>query len=382
MAISAQHAMNEIPFVVEIQEQQNANERLLKAFDEVYNPVLKLMKLFGTYFGYTNLKQVDFTSVRSRKQIHPAHIYCVVAISGFWFNFVMAFVEIFVESDIFLFIKLSLWLLFIALNGTISLSVLPLTGTRKSRFEIFLGNALAVIKSVNLEKVKAKSRKGLIVFFCFYITAVATVIVLELLVDFNLATFKPWNHWFGLRILSTVFLIIGNAVWLLPILFHCNTCLILEECWDDLHKRMSSFRLTSIDLEALKIEYHKLCGLVELADKMLAPLLLGMVSLYIPLLCFSFYSVVHLPEEDSLVFLVTNLVWLLLAAGILAVILLFGSKVSEKVYHGNYYLFHYFSNSCINQTHIIKGNHSRGEIWITGLNHYTFLMILLFSVSP
>ena len=157
---------------------------------------------------------------------------------------------------------------------------------------------------------------------------------------------------------------------------------MLETIFDDLHRRMSPLHSSSMDLTVLKVEYHKLCEVVELADKVFAPLLLVFVSVYIPLLCFSFYNVVNLREEDSSMFSVLNLMWFLLAAGILAVILVFGSKVSEKVYHGNYYLFHYFSNSCINQTHIIKGNHSRGEIWITGLNHYTFLMILLFSVSP
>ena len=56
------------------------------------------------------------------------------------------------------------------------------------------------------------------------------------------------------------------------LLFFCNTCLIhvLEECCDDLHKRM----LSPMDLAALKIEYQELCGVVELADNLLAPLLL------------------------------------------------------------------------------------------------------------
>ena len=152
-SISAQHAINDVPFVVEIREHENAHEKLLKALDEIYSPILQLMKLFGTYFEYTSLKQMDFTSVRSRKQIHPVQIYCAVAIFGFWLNFVMAFVIIFIEKDIFLFIKLNLLFLFIAINGTISVSVLPLTGKRKSPFEMFLANALLVITSVNLERV-------------------------------------------------------------------------------------------------------------------------------------------------------------------------------------------------------------------------------------
>ena len=50
-SISAQHAINDVPFAVEIHEQENANEKLRKGFDEKYSPVLSLMKLFGKYFG-------------------------------------------------------------------------------------------------------------------------------------------------------------------------------------------------------------------------------------------------------------------------------------------------------------------------------------------
>ena len=47
--------------MVEIHQQQNANEKHIKEFDELYNPwpVLKLKKLFETHFGYISLKQID-----------------------------------------------------------------------------------------------------------------------------------------------------------------------------------------------------------------------------------------------------------------------------------------------------------------------------------
>ena len=81
----------------------------------------------------------------------------------------MAFVEILIKRDIFLLIKLSLFFIFIALNSTISLSVPALTDRRKFRFEMFVAKALAVIRSANLERVKAKSREGLMVFFCLFL---------------------------------------------------------------------------------------------------------------------------------------------------------------------------------------------------------------------
>ena len=46
--ISAQPTLNEVSFVVSIPEQENVNEQLLDAIEEIYSPVLKMMKLFGT----------------------------------------------------------------------------------------------------------------------------------------------------------------------------------------------------------------------------------------------------------------------------------------------------------------------------------------------
>ena len=88
-----------------------------------------------------------------------------------------------------------------------------------------------------------------------------------------------------------------------------------------------------MDLTALKIEYHKLVKVVELADKVLAPLLLVFVSVYIPLLSFSFYNVAKPHDRDSQMLFLLNLFWFLLAAATLAVVLVFGSKVGEKVQH-------------------------------------------------
>ena len=141
----------------------------------------------------------------------------------------------------------------------------------------------------------------------------------------------PWNQWFGFKVISSLFLVIGCGVMFLPILFFYITCLILEEVFDELHKRISSFHSMSMGLSMLKMEFHKLCEVVELADKMIAPLLFGMVSVYIPLICFISYQVVNLPEEDKLVFLISNLFWLLAGTSVLAIILLNGSNVSEKV---------------------------------------------------
>ena len=113
--------------------------------------------------------------------------------------------------------------------------------------------------------------------------------------------------------------------------FFYITCLILEALFDELHKRMSSFHSVLVDIGTFKTEHHRLCELVQLADKMLAPVLFGLVSLYIPLICFNCYRAINLPEEEKVVSLVSNLFWLLASSSLLAVIMIFGSRVCEKV---------------------------------------------------
>ena len=349
-SISVQPTTNDFPIVDHsISDQENANEQLLIEIDEIYSPVLKLMKMFGAYFGGTNLKRLVHASGGYKKWVYLQGIYCGAVISGLWLNFVMAFVDVFLANNIYLFLMFSSWNLLIALSGTICLIVLclPLADTRKSRFQAFLGNLIAVNSNVNLEKVKSKSRKGIIVFCFFFVSATVGVMITNLLLDINFAAFEPWNQWFGLRILSCIFSVYGMGAWLLPILFFCITCLILEELFDDLHKQMSLQSVPAVNIKTFMMEHRKLCEIVELADKVLSPLLLEMVSLYIPLLCFNFYKAVNLPEEDKYEFFGNNLIWFIAAASFLAIILLLGSKVCEKVRFMEIYLFRNYHNDFI-----------------------------------
>ncbi|KAJ7331648.1 hypothetical protein OS493_019240 [Desmophyllum pertusum] len=58
-----------------------------------------------------------------------------------------------------------------------------------------------------------------------------------------------------------------------------------------------------------------------------------MISVYIPLLCFHFYTVVNPKSEGNVVLfsIIGGLYWLLGSAGILVLIIVFGSRVSEKI---------------------------------------------------
>ena len=61
-AAAAPSMTNDVPFNVESQEQKNADERFLKAVEDVYSPLLRAMKSFGIYFGDVTLKHFRGTS--------------------------------------------------------------------------------------------------------------------------------------------------------------------------------------------------------------------------------------------------------------------------------------------------------------------------------
>ena len=334
-SISVPPTKNDLPMADDLtSDQENINGQSLKTIDEIYSPVLKIMAFFGTYFGNTGLKHLADVSDRKQNCGYLSRIYCVVVASGFWLNFTMSVVDCFLGESLYLYILFSLWSLLIALSAAICLIVLcvPLGDSRKSQFEKFLRNLLAININVDLEKVKRKAKKGVIIFCFLFIFGAIGVIITHEVMDITIAGIKPWKKWFGFTILSLIFFTYGMGVWFLPILFFYITCLILEALFDDLHKRMSSFHMFLVDIGTFKKEHYRLCEVVELADRMLAPLLCVLVSLYIPFVCFEFYKAVNPPKEQEFVFLISNLYWLASAAGILAIIMAIGSKLSEKVY--------------------------------------------------
>ena len=346
--ISIQSRRNDVTIVKDsISRGADANDKTLKIIDEIYSPVLKLMKCFGIYSEQTSLKHSSNASVRRGKLI--PRIYSVLVLGGFWFNLIISFANLFFGNNIYLFFMFSLWCLLIALSATICLVVLgmPQGDSKKSRFENFFRNLLVINTNANLEKVKIKARKAVLIFCLLFVCGALVALTTYLVLDISIAAVKPWNRWFGFRILSLIFNIYGIGVWFLPILFYYITCLILEALFDDLHKRMSSFHSVLVDIATFKMEHHRLCELVQLADKMLAPVLFGLVSIYIPLICFNSYRAIHFSEKEKVVSLASNLFWLLVSSSLLAVIMIFGSKVCQKVC--SIAFFNYYNNSFVIQ---------------------------------
>ena len=323
-------------------EQENINEHLLKGMDEVYSPVLKLMKLFGIYYGDTTLKSLTNQPGSCLKNNYFSLTYCVVVVTGLWFNFLLALLGCFFFPErIYIFLMFSAWCLIVALNATIFLTVSPLTATRKSRFDNFLRCVATIKPQVSLQKVKTMSRYGMTVFFFVCTICNVGALTTALKLDMNLASFEPFNQSSVTPVLSVIFLMLGTGAWLLPILHFYITCLLIVELFDDLRKRMSkeSLRAAAMELAALKKEHHKLCEALELADEMFSHLLGGMVGVFIPLICFNSYLAVNVPREaggERVLFVANNTFWLVLGACELAVIMLFGSKVSEKVHRQSF----------------------------------------------
>ena len=322
-------------FVVSISGDVTGNEQALKSLNELYSPVLKLLKFFGAYYGQTDLKKLGYSPNSPRGKDLCSQMYCGLMISLHFLNFVMAVSGIFTSGAEFVFLMFTLGNLLILICGITLLVVLPLTIAKKSRFQKYLLSMLANSQGVNLNSVKEKSRKGFIVLCLLYVETVTFSVISDQKLNLGLACCKPWNGWFGFQVIAQISLFTGSALWLLSMYFFYLTCRILIKCFDKLYQRMSSLTQLSADFPSLKIEHHKLCEVVELADKMLSPLLLGVVSLYIPMLCISFYNSVIFREDTNLMALVTTLSWCLVAAGILTIALYFGSKVNEKVCWGD-----------------------------------------------
>ena len=125
--------------------------------------------------------------------------------------------------------------------------------------------------------------------------------------------------------------IVGCGPWFLPVLFYCITCCILQTLLEDLHQRISPLRPFTLNLTTFRMEHRKLCEVVEFADKMLRLPMFGMVSVYLPLICFNFYLVVNSSPGHKFVSHISTLIFFLFAVCTLAIIMVFGSKVNEQV---------------------------------------------------
>lgn len=314
--------------LVESLPQEVVNKDLLQAVEKVYKPLLVLMKCFGLYFDDEPISGLTQTPHCSRSKGCKSRFYCGIGVAGLWFNVAMPLVGVFYDSDdLFLPLVFVLWSLLAALNGTICLIVLPLREKRESRFKNFLLKLVTIrTGSIDFKIVRSKAKNFLIMFLIFFAFSLVSAVILYKIENMSFANYKPWQAWYGFRVVGLLILILGCGFWLLPVIFFCISCLVIETLFGDLYAKMPAMEMTE-----LKARHQRLCEVVELADRMFSHLLIVIVGLSIALICFYFYHIVNFVQIGSYISLFVTSFWILSTMVLLAVIMVFGSRVNEKV---------------------------------------------------
>jgi len=341
--LNSNHAVVEV-FTSAATNAFRTKEEMVTACEKIYSPMLRCMKLFGLYFGDTSMAKLrEADSTQCGGIMSFSFLYCIVINTCLWFYAAMALVSLCMgesSNPVAFFVLLSglLWGLKTALNSVICLIVLPLTSSKKSRFETFLRSL--VESSIDLSKLKSSSMKVLIATGVALILSSGWTIVTFLYIPWTfVANTKPWNDWTALAPVSAVIIsTFVTGAWLFPVVFICTTSVVLENLFDQFSKRVLCIdrHIWQLDLARLRVEHRKLCDIVELASDMLSPFLFVLIAAHIPLTCFCFYVSVnpHRALEGDwrqVPYIVGTLFWLMLSSVTLAVIMVFGARLNGKV---------------------------------------------------
>ena len=315
------------------------NEQLT-AYEDIYSPILRALRLFGLYFGEISLTRLPSTLSFQKRRASIWLLFCCAVLGTVWLTVGLLLISLGLEgfTDITIFFRLLgslVGYLLAALNGTICLFVLPISQIRQSRFETFIRKLIEC--NAELKTLRSTSRKTVAAAGFIWITATILVITsTHFLPQLYLGSNKPWNDWNGysITILYSFTLVLVYAVLLFPIPLYCMTCLILERLFDDFYQRTTR-KIGALDIWALKEELHRLCDVVEHASKVFSPLLFVTLSLQIPFICFTFFVAVQLnPSQESSgsEYLTLGCVILIMqSAGNIAIFLFFGARVNGKV---------------------------------------------------
>lgn len=103
--------------------------------------------------------------------------------------------------------------------------------------------------------------------------------------------------------------------------------------FDNLQTKLFTQNPTSTNIGSLRQEHHKLCETVAFADKVFSPYLFVVMSFHIPLICFNFHQLLQSNNltEDNISYIITVLYWWMGLSAEVALILVFGIRVNEKV---------------------------------------------------
>ena len=297
-------------------------------------PILRLMKLFGEYYGDVSMDeelQSDLgSSVVSR-------FYCGIVLIGQWFLVVQASTSLFFEGlaemkTFYFLLIFTIWYLQCAAFTTICLINLPKRQAKSSRFRQYFGSLLSTTSDFS---GKMTHKVYLTVTFACTFAFFNTVLLLTL--DFyenvSVARFRPWNGVITFRLIQFTFSAFGCLAWGLACTLFYVSCEFLVQIFDSFEKKISTECSNVPNIRSLRLEHGQLCQRVTLADKVFSPLILLTVILDVPLMCINFHQLVRSPfsKNENIIFIASVSYWCIGLTVKLAFVMWSGVKVNEKV---------------------------------------------------
>ena len=315
----------------EYQRNEGMRENLRKQLSEIFRPILIAMKLTGQYFGPTVL-----TEDNKRGTWYMSRFYSTVVLLGQCILIVLAVIShcyIGLKSmDAFFFLLVTtVWYLQCTSATAICLVVLPFAENRRSRFARFLSSLLETVPELNLESIKAKAVKGLIL--ACSAAAINSVVLYLMSVHFNgvISVFPPWNRHISVRVAELVVGTYCSFSWTLPVLIFCVICMLLEKMFSNLQNKISNGSIRTFTMSCLRQEHLKLCETVDLANAIFSRFLFVLFSLEVPLICINFFQLIKSSSETDRIIIVGYFYWSFGVSSLLIFTFLFGNRVNEKV---------------------------------------------------
>ena len=308
---------------------ENCNNRRMEISYRL-RPILKMMKLAGEFYGDSSFLETPQGGSNSFSRF-----YCACVLLGQCIIFVQAVTSIFFEGftqmqSTYFLLMLSIWYLECMGTNTICLFVLPKSKKRPSRFSKLVSSLFT--KESDLSGLTKRRLSSLLAIACCVVAFNSICLAaLDFYPCISVARFQPWNGFLAYRLLHLVFGVFNSFAWVLPVLLFCVVCTVLSGMFKNLEKTLSTQNSPCINIGSLRQEHHKLCETVALADKVFSPYLFVVMSLHIPLICFNFHQLLKNSSDDNISYIITVLYWWIGLSGEVALILVFGIKVNEKV---------------------------------------------------
>lgn len=318
-----------------------------KQISETFGPILNAMKLAGEYFG-----EATFTKDANQRRFYLSRYYNALAVLGQWLVAFIAVTSHIYEgysssAGFFTLLVTTTWYVQCASITTICFLMLPLTFHRQSRLAQFLSSFLKT--GSDLAGLRPKALRGLMIACAMSVINSVVIILVSIYFNGIVSVHKPWDHHLAIRVIEILFGILNSFAWTLPLLLFCVTCLVLETKFETLKRKANSYTIAH-----LRQEYLKLCGVVDLANRVFSALMFVVFALDIPLICINVYQLIKRArkqsrEEGEVILLFGYLYWSACFSCFIAVLCMFGHRVNDKVCFFDEFLVHFHEMSVVSE---------------------------------